>query len=281
MIKKAIITLSLGLMAFCFTACGEASEEPAQEEMQEEEQEPMYDEEGNLIEQEEERSDEDILGSHSQLMISGILATMEDGNITTNGIWMKESSVGDIASRCEEFEYHYEKGSFKKGEVKYVANFYDINGSLLCTIFFNENMDMCYENKYLLDDAILKGYFMEMKDEIKKDSFITFETQSGGQQGSTEGEVDASAPNSNTTLELSRKAFVNAGIDEGAADVLAQSTFNLNIPTVKKATMLGDEIKFTDANDREYVIRLKDGMIDSIWCKSDNSYVWENKQEGE
>lgn len=281
MIKKAIITLSLGLMAFCFTACGEASEEPAQEEMQEEEQEPMYDEEGNLIEQEEERSDEDILGSHSQLMISGILATMEDGNITTNGIWMKESSVGDIAARCEEFEYHYEKGSFKKGEVKYVANFYDINENLLCTIFFNENMDMCYENKYLLDDAILKGYFMEMKDEIKKDSVITFETQSGGQQGSTEGEEDVSAPNSNTTLELSRKAFVNAGIDEGAADVLAQSTFNLNIPTVKKATMLGDEIKFTDANDREYVIRLKDGMIDSIWCKSDNSYVWENKQEGE
>lgn len=281
MIKKAIITLSLGLMAFCFTACGEASEEPAQEEMQEEEQEPMYDEEGNLIEQEEERSDEDILGSHSQLMISGILATMEDGNITTNGIWMKESSVGDIAARCEEFEYHYEKGSFKKGEVKYAANFYDINENLLCTIFFNENMDMCYENKYLLDDAILKGYFMEMKDEIKKDSVITFETQSEGQQGSTEGEEDVSAPNSNTTLELSRKAFVNAGIDEGAADVLAQSTFNLNIPTVKKATMLGDEIKFTDANDREYVIRLKDGMIDSIWCKSDNSYVWENKQEGE
>lgn len=281
MIKKAIITLSLGLMAFCFTACGEASEEPAQEEMQEEEQEPMYDEEGNLIEQEEERSDEDILGSHSQLMISGILATMEDGNITTNGIWMKESSVGDIAARCEEFEYHYEKGSFKKGEVKYVANFYDINENLLCTIFFNENMDMCYENKYLLDDAILKGYFMEMKDEIKKDSVITFETQSGGQQGNTEGEEDVSAPNSNTTLELSRKAFVNAGIDEGAADVLAQSTFNLNIPTVKKATMLGDEIKFTDANDKEYVIRLKDGMIDSIWCKSDNSYVWENKQEGE
>lgn len=281
MIKKAIITLSLGLMAFCFTACGEASEEPAQEEMQEEEQEPMYDEEGNLIEQEEERSDEDILGSHSQLMISGILATMEDGNITTNGIWMKESSVGDIAARCEEFEYHYEKGSFKKGEVKYVANFYDINENLLCTIFFNENMDMCYENKYLLDDAILKGYFMEMKDEIKKDSVITFETQSEGQQGNTEGEEDVSAPNSNTTLELSRKAFVNAGIDEGAADVLAQSTFNLNIPTVKKATMLGDEIKFTDANDKEYVIRLKDGMIDSIWCKSDNSYVWENKQEGE
>lgn len=280
-LKKAVCLCIAAVAAMSMTACGSTEEEVTSEEVQEETE---LDENGNPIEKEEERTDKAILKDDSETMISGLLAVMEDGSITSNGVWLSENEVGSIAKQYAGTGYKYEKGSFKKSEVKYVANFYNINGDAVGAMYFNENMDMCYNNQYKITDPVMRGLFMEIKNSVKSDSVLESKIP---EKGDNSGEVPAQTgmpadalpsetpASANATVEISTQAFADAGLEVGTAKVLAQSAFNLGIPVVKRAEIKENAIMFTDAGDKQYSIMIKDGKIYSVYNETDKTYVYQ------
>lgn len=267
-IKKALYILASSSLTLCMYGCGSSSEP-------EEDTEVEYDEDGNPIEKEENST---LLLEDSKSMITGLVATMEEGSITTNGVWLTEQEVGEIAERYSAGAYTYEKGRFKKNQVKYVLNFYDIDGGRVSSMYLDDDMEMCYEGEYLIFDSVMRGLFSDAVEKIKPDSVLEMDqvtnknttTGNGMEQPSSNTDVS-----SNTTVELSTQAFAQVdGIDNATAEILAQSTFNLGIPVVKKASLEANVISFTDINDVEYTLSVVDGRITAIYNETAQEYVY-------
>lgn len=272
--KRLLCVSLMGIMIFGMTGCGKKTEEEPQTEEQEEVE---YDEDGNPIEKEIERTDKAILLEDSEIIITGLLAKMDHGSITDNGIWLTEQEVGMIAERYAGNDYTYEKGSFKKSEVKYVACFYDINGNTTSSMYFDKNMNMCYNNKYKITDPTMKGLFAEWKDNIEDDSKISFENEVGNSTDGSNAQQTQPTESENTIVSLSQQAFVEAGLEEDVATVIAQSTFNLGIPVIKKAVVEANTIQFTDTNNIDYTLSVSNGQISSIYNETNQEYVYQLK----
>lgn len=266
MVKKVrLMGIMVALMAaLSLTACGggnDTVDEPSTE----------YDEDGNPVVKEEIST---LLLPDSEIMSSGILAVMEDGSITSNGIQISESGVGGIADRYRMGEYKYEEGKFKKNEVEYVAVFYDINGESVSAMYFDGNMDMCYDNKYMIHDPVMRGIFMELKDTIRKDSVVLPDGGGKGQQDSSGGDTQDV---NNNTMSLSRQAFSEAGFASEDADALARTTFNLGIPVVKTAVREANTVLFSDVDGTEYTLSMDGGRIVSVYDETNGIYLYEIK----
>lgn len=259
-IKKLFFLLMAAIMSLSLAACGGKQPSEPEEDVQ-------YDENGNPIVEEETNT---LLYSDSETMMTGLIARMDNGTITDNGVWLTESEVGAIAERYALGEYKNTKGSFSKKEVKYVASFYDINNELISSMFFDENMDMCYENKQMISDSIMRGMFAEYRDRIEKDSVIVFEQPGMGNNMSANPQQQEQPQDSNNnTLVLSRQAFIEAGISEATAQVLAQSTFNLKIPVIVSARVEANTVMFTDVDGKQYTLSVIDGKIASVYNDTD------------
>lgn len=283
-------------MAFLAAGCGsgkppeenENTEDVQQEEQDEStaDEEPEYDENGNLIEKEPQREDKNILAADAETMITGFVAVMENGKITESGIWMTEEEVGMIAQKYADFKYTYEKGSLKKSEAAYIACFYDINGDAVGAMYLTENADMCYNNKYRISDAGMRGLFADAVGKIEEDSVLSFDNSSVDgtvDKNTTDGNSAEQDKNSqgetqtpNAVIEISRKTFAETeGIDEQMAQVLAQSAYNLGIAAVKQAAVEANTIVFTDVNDIQYTLSIVDERISSVYNETEGTYLYQ------
>lgn len=267
--KLKLLCMALAVtMAFSITGCGNSSKkEPIDEEIE-------YDEDGNPIEKEEEINT--MLLPDSEVMITGLIAVMKDGNITTNGIWLTEEQVGKIAERYALGEYSYKKEKFKKADVKYVANMYDINNNLVSSMYLDKDINLCYENKYKISDPIMRGLFVDAVNLITDDSVLSMPDSGSNQTNpSTVTQNPQEDMSGNNTIALSKQAFTDAGFDDTTADVLAQSTFNLGIPVIKSAKSEANTILFTDVNDTKYTLSISsEGRIASIYNETLGEYVY-------
>lgn len=252
-------------------------------------EEPEYDENGDPVMPKENRTDENILASDAEAMITGFVAVMDNGTVTDNGIWMTEEEVGAAAGRYKDFQFTYEKGSFGKSEVKYIACFFDVNGVRLGSMYMDENADMCYDNKYRISDPQLRGILKKTADRIQDDSVLVFDNSSvdqtvdknttDGISGDPAGSTQDASQSTGADVDISKKTFMEVeGVDEQTAQVLAQSVFNLGIPAVKRASMEANTIVFTDINDTEYTLSVVDGKISSVYNETEGVYMYQQGQ---
>lgn len=263
--KKVMCIFMASSVILCATGCGGSDNKQEEEEVQ-------YDEEGNPIEEEEHST---ILASDADVMITGLIAATEDGSISKKGVWLSEQEVGQIADRYREGLYTYEKGKLKKSEVEYIANFYDIDGERVSSMYIDKNMNICYEGQYIIKDSIMKGLFADAVDKIQEDSVLQMDQIESNNTAGNNTTQNNDSDSANTTVSLSKQAFLGIdGVDDATAEVLAQSTFNLGIPVVKSARLEANLVLFTDINDNEYTLSIVDGRITSVHNETTNTSIY-------
>ena len=149
---------------------------------------------------------------------------------------------------------------------------YNIDNDIACSIYFDENMNMYYNNKYLIVAPDIKTLYKEVSENITSGSIIEFPTENSN---NTSGNND-NIVNPNNDLSISTAMLqTNIGFDEQTARVLAESASKVGVPTIMKAEMAADSVIRTfDINNNSYLIAIQDGAILYIYNETTIMYMY-------
>lgn len=253
-LKKILCVAIAGMIVFSLAGCGNKSkpEEPSVEVS------------------EIPQTDAEITSTGIKL-VTGIVTKLEGDTISTNGVWMTEAQVGQVAKTFTSETYKCERGSLKQDQVKFVSVLYNINNEIACSIYFDNQMNMYYNNKYLVIAPDIKSLYKEISETINQGSIIEFPTDNSNHTEGGNGTI-----NSNNDLSVSTAILqTNIGFDEQSAKTLAESAAKVGVPTIMKAEMVAqDVIRTHDISENTYLIGIQGGAILYIYNEATIMYMY-------
>ena len=254
-LKRIFCFALAGMMLLSLTACGKKNNNT----------EPS-------VEASEEPQTEETITAIGIELVTGLVTRLEGDSVSTNGVWMTEAQVGQVAKTFTSETYKCERKSLKQSDVKLVSILYNIDNDIACTLYFDEAMNIYYNNKYLITAPDIKTLYKDIADTITTGSVIEFPTANSNNTSNDDNNV----VNPNNDLSISVAMLqTNIGLDEQTARVLAESASKVGVPTIMKAQMAAqDVIRTYDINNNTYLIAIQGGAILYIYNETSVMYMY-------